>query len=135
MDTTIKMTSTHLKLFILPETLAVCRLEAEAVFPEWARSSSLVALVRTGDEVSVVCDQDCVPADITAVSGWRALGVEGPLDFSLVGVLAALTTTLAEAGVSIFALSTYNTDYILVKENRLDLAVHALREAGHDIQG
>lgn len=128
------MTTLPLKLIILPETLSVCRLEAEAAFPDWARSSSLVALVRTGDEASIVCDQDCVPEGVVAVHGWRALGVEGPLDFSLVGILASLTTTLAQAGVSIFALSTYNTDYILVKEGMLEQAVKALREAGHDVQ-
>jgi len=80
-----------------------------------------------------VCDASVVPPDVTVESGWRAIKVEGPLDFGLTGVLLAVAQPLADAGVSIFALSTYGTDYVLVKESALPKAVVALSSAGHRI--
>jgi hypothetical protein len=119
-----------LPLTLLPSRLAVCRLDPQAPFPAWVRGE-LVALTRTADELSVVCDADVVPPGVLAESGWRAFKVLGPLDFALVGVLAQLSAVLAQAGVSIFAISTYDTDYILVKEANLDDALAALRRAGY----
>jgi hypothetical protein len=104
-----------LTLMILPERYAVCRLAAEADFPEWARPSDLLALLRTRDELSVVCAERFAPPEARAERGWRVFKVQGPLDFSLVGVLAAILTPLAQAGVSVMALSTYDTDYVLVR--------------------
>lgn len=125
------MTSaTDLPLIILAERLAVCRLPAEAPYPDWARPGELLALVQTGDELSVVCTERYVPPDVRAERGWRALQVQGPLDFALVGVLASIVVPLARAGISIFALSTFDTDYVLVKEEALDRAVSALTQAG-----
>lgn len=117
-------------LLILPERLAVCRLAADAPFPDWARSDELLALVRTRDELSVVCVERFVPPEVRSERGWRALQVQGPLDFSLVGVLASVAVPLARAGVSIFAISTFETDYVLVKEENLERAVQALGQAG-----
>jgi hypothetical protein len=123
-------TETNLPLNILPDHLAVCRLAAEAPIPEWAPPGNLLALVRTPDELSVVCEERYVPPEVNAERGWRALRVQGPLDFSMIGVLASIATPLAQAGVSIFALSTYETDYILIKESSLERAVYALNQAG-----
>jgi hypothetical protein len=81
----------------------------------------------------VVCDQDVVPPQIEANRGWRLLRVQGTLDFSLVGVLAGLTTTLANANVSVFAASTHDTDYLLVRDETLDRAIMAFREAGYAV--
>ena len=120
---------------ILPGLFAVCRLPADAPSPSWPRSNELLALTRTTDELSIVCAEEHVPEHITAEPGWRGLKVVGPLDFSLVGVLASLALPLAEAGISIFVLSTYDTDYILVKEADLDNAYQTLREAGHNLLG
>ena len=117
-------------LMILPGLLAVCRLPSDAPYPEWARPGVLLALIRTQDELSVVCPERYVPPEVKAERGWRALQIQGPLDFSLVGVLAGILTPLSEAGVSIFALSTYDTDYILVKESALERAVDALNQSG-----
>jgi hypothetical protein len=89
-----------------------------------------LAFIRTRDELTVVCVERLVPPEVIAERGWRALQVQGPLDFALVGVLAAITVPLAEAGVSIFAISTYDTDYILVKEEALERAIQALGQAG-----
>jgi len=119
-----------LPLIILPDKLAVCRLAVEAPFPEWARPGDLLAFIRSRAELTVVCVERLVPPEVVAERGWRALQVQGPLDFALVGVLAAITAPLAAAGVSIFALSSYDTDYILVKEDALERAIQALGQAG-----
>jgi uncharacterized protein len=119
-----------LPLIILPDKLAICRLAAETPFPEWARPGDLLAFIRSRDELTVVCVERLVPPEVVAERGWRALQVQGPLDFTLVGVLAAITVPLAQAGVSIFALSTYDTDYVLVKEEALEKAIQALGQEG-----
>jgi hypothetical protein len=85
------------------------------------------------DELSVVCQEELVPANIRAENGWRGLKVEGPLDFALTGILAGLASALAQAGVSLFAISTFDTDYILVKEKDLAKAIRALEQAGHRV--
>lgn len=121
---------TDLPLFVLPERLAVCRLTAEAPFPDWARPGTLLALVQTSDELSVVCTERFVPPDVRAERGWRALQVQGPLEFTMTGVLASIAVPLARAGISIFVISTFDTDYILVKEDALDRGVSALEQAG-----
>jgi uncharacterized protein len=122
---------TDLPLFILPDRLAVCRLLADAPFPDWARPGDLLAIIQTQNELSVVCTERFVPPDVRAERGWRALQVQGPLDFAMNGVLAAIAVPLAHAGVSIFVLSTFDTDYVLVKEEALDRGVEALTQAGY----
>ena len=122
-----------LNLLLLPGRLGVCRLAPEAPLPSWA-GGKLVAITRTADELSIVCEQCYIPDEVQAEKGWRALKVAGPLDFSLTGVLAALAGPLADAKISIFALSTFDTDYLLVKETILSAAVQTLRSAGHHIQ-
>jgi hypothetical protein len=122
----------QLRLTVLQERLAVCRLPPAAAVPAWA-TGTLTSVTRTPEELSVVCPEDVVPEAITAERGWRCLRVAGPLDFALTGVLAALSQPLAGAGVPIFAISTYDTDYLLVKENRLTAAAAALERAGHSV--
>jgi hypothetical protein len=117
-------------LVILPERLAVCRLLADAAPPDWARPGDLLALVRIGDELSIVCTERYVPPEVRAERGWRAIQVQGPLEFSMIGVLASIAVPLARAGISIFVLSTFDTDFILVKEDALDRAASALTQAG-----
>lgn len=129
------MTAEGLELRLLDGALAVARLDAGAAQPDWvtAGAGQLLAVVRTPNELSVVCRQGAVPLDVRAERGWRALEVAGPLEFALTGVLASLAVPLAAAGVPIFALSTFDTDYVLVREERLDDAVGALRDAGHEV--
>lgn len=124
------MSETDLPLILLSDRLAVCRLAADAPFPDWATPGDLLGLVRTRDELSIVCAERFVPPEVRSERGWRALQVQGPLDFSMVGVLAAIALPLARAGVSIFAISTYETDYILFKESALERTLHALTQAG-----
>ena len=112
----------------------MCRLDATSAVPPWfADAGSLAGVTRTDDELSVVCAEDAVPEDVQAERGWRALKAHGPFAFTLTGVLAAILVPLAEAGVPIFALSTYDTDYVLVPGHRADAAVAALSDAGHDV--
>jgi uncharacterized protein len=124
-----------LTLSVLPETLAVCRLGPDAALPAWAGAGDFRAVTRTATELSIVCRDASVPAAVTANRGWRAIAVDGTLDFALTGVLAALASPLAAAGVSIFAISTYDTDYLLVKEETLAEAIAALSAAGHRFPG
>jgi hypothetical protein len=102
--------------------------------PDWALSSAFLSITRTSDELSVVCLQEAVPPEVRCEKGWRCLRVEGPLDFSEIGVLASLTSVLAAAGVSLFAISTFDTDYLLVGETDLERAVTALRGVGHRVE-
>jgi hypothetical protein len=125
-----------MELLLLPELYAVCRLPAAAEAPAWGSGAGLWALTRTAEELSLVCAEDGLPADTAAAvvsGGWRCMRVAGTLDFSLVGVLASLAAPLAAAGVSIFAVSTYDTDYLLVRADDLDRAADALHAAGHRV--
>jgi uncharacterized protein len=130
------MPDTALTLTIQPETLVICRLAADTEIPGWATAGRFFSATRTADELSIVCPQECLPDgvqhSIQLNSGWRCLKVEGPLDFALTGILASLAVPLAQAGISIFAISTYDTDYLLVKD--LDGAAAALTAQGHRIQ-
>jgi hypothetical protein len=123
----------HLNLTVVDGTFAVCRLEADAPIPLWATAGSFFSITRTADEVSVVCRQDAVPEGVVGERGWRCLRVVGSIPFSVVGVLASLAGPLAEAGISVFAVSTFDTDYLLVKEIDLTAALDALRRQGHTI--
>ena len=120
-----------LALTVLPATLAVCRLAPDSPIPDWASGGVLSIAARTPDELSLVCADDAVPDGTVAERGWRALQVAGPLPFEMVGVMAALAVPLSEAQVSIFVVSTFLTDYLLVRAGDLDWAVQALRGAGH----
>lgn len=123
--------SPMLALSVLAPTLAVCRLAPDSPIPAWAEGGMLSVVARTPDELSIVCLDDAVPDGTVAERGWRALQVQGPLPFDMVGVMASLAVPLAEAQVSIFAVSTFLTDYLLVRDGDLDWAVQALRGAGH----
>lgn len=117
---------------------SVCRLPPGDPVPEWA-AGSFVSITRTPTELSVTCATEAVPPDVATAAGcegpFRALEVSGPLDFSMVGVLSRLTAALAEAEVSVFVVSTFDTDWILVPEPALGRAVWALRGHGHEVLG
>ena len=123
-----------LRLTLLPGTLAVCRLDPGDPVPAWAWAGEPACVARTRDELSVVCRADAVPEGIRAEGGWRCLGAEGPFDFALTGILSAILAPLAAGRVPIFAFSTYDTDYIMVKAENLPRAIEALRAAGHRVE-
>jgi uncharacterized protein len=114
-------------LSILPDKLGICHFGKHAPIPDWAlRNSDFYSLTKSQNELSVVCPQDHIPENVMAETGWRAFRLEGPLDMYSVGVIAKLSAPLAEAGISIFNISTYETDYILVEEKNLEKAKKAL---------
>jgi hypothetical protein len=127
----------HLKYRVLVEQLAVCRLPSDARIPDWALKSEFFCVMRTRDELSIVCADDICsavhpPAGASVERGWLALKLEGPFPFSLTGVLASFVQPLAEAQIPIFAISTFDTDYILIKCENIEPAVSALGAAGHE---
>jgi hypothetical protein len=120
-----------LTLSLLPGTFAICRLGPEAITPDWANAGGFISITRTSDELSIVCAGANVPEGVKSDRGWRCFKVEGPLDLSLTGVLASLANPLAEARINIFALSTFDTDYLLVKEDKVSRAAEVLIRSGH----
>ena len=125
---------THqLTLTLLPDTFAVCRLDADAAIPAWATARSYFSITRSAEELSIVCLQSVVPDGIRCERDWRCFKVAGPIPFSTVGVLASLVQPLAEAGISVFAISTFDTDYLLVKAVDLQRAIDALRAKGYSV--
>jgi uncharacterized protein len=123
-----------LTLDLLPGEFAVCRLGKAEPVPAWAGSDVFSSVTRTADELSLVCPAGPVPAGIRAERGWRLLQIAGPLDFSAVGIIASITTPLAQAGISVLGVGTFDTDYVLVKAARVDQAIHALETAGHRVR-
>jgi hypothetical protein len=120
-------------LTVLPDRFAVCGLDADAAVPTWAITGPFFSMTRTADELSVVCPEHLVPHGVRCERGWRGLRVAGTMDFSQIGVVASLVAPLAEAGISVFVVSTFDTDYLLVKENDWERATGALRAAGHEL--
>jgi nitrilase len=123
-----------LTLIAVAGLFAVCRLPPGSAIPAWATAGDVFSVTRTPDELSVVCRQEAVPPETPAECGWRGLRVAGAMPLFQVGVLAALTRPVAAAGVGVFAVSTFDTDYLLVKSERLPEAVAALRAAGHAVE-
>jgi hypothetical protein len=124
-----------LHLDILPHHLAVCRLPADHPVPGWIDRLPFWSLTRTADEISLVLPEEAASPQWRQETGWRALKVRGPLEFGLIGVLAQLTVALAAGGVSVFVLSTFDTDYVLVRESDLGSATRALTAAGCTVAG
>jgi hypothetical protein len=126
-------TSRHLELSLLPERFAISRLAPDSLLPSWAAQGAFCSLTRTSDELSIVAEASSVPVGTSSETGWRVLKVQGPFVLSEVGVLASLTAPLAAAQVSLFVISTFDTDYLLVTQEHLASAIVALDRAGHSI--
>lgn len=124
-----------LKLSVLAGTMCVARLPPDAVLPDWVPDAAWCSITRTAEELSIVCEAVLVPPNVRQQGGWRLLQVEGPLDFALTGILSRIAAPMADAGISIFALSTFDTDYVLVSEAELGVAVSRLRESGIIVSG
>lgn len=127
------MNNKILTMKLIKESLAVCRLEKDDKIPTFATEGDFFSITKTEDELSLVCSSKNVPDNIICEKDWRALKVEGPLDFSLIGILSSISAILAENKVSIFAISTYDTDYILVKDKDLDNSIIALEKENYNI--
>lgn len=120
-----------LNLELLKPVFAVCKLSPSSPLPEWIGQSSFLNITLSENELSIVAEQTLVPDGVQSSTNWRALRVEGQLDFSLTGILSGLASPLAEAKISIFAISTFDTDYILVKSDTLERAVDILSKEGY----
>ncbi len=116
-----------LTLLILPEKLGICHLDEKSSIPLWAiENNKFSSIAKTRNELSIICSQDKIPGGILVEKDWRAFKVQGPLGFVLTGIVASLSKPLAEAKISIFYISTYETDYLLVKEENLEKAIKIL---------
>ena len=121
-----------MKLTVLAGEFSVWRLAADAPLPA-VEAGTFLSMTRSEDELSIVSSSSEVPADTTVETGWRCLKIEGPLAFEMTGVLAALSVPLADAGIPIFVISTFDTDYLLVKATDLKRACSVLRDDGHTV--
>jgi len=135
---TTKRGFTKMKLSILNEKLSIVRLKPNQPIPNWSlKSTEFLSISLTEEELSIVCSESSLPSkkeDLEVNDGWRCIKVEGPLDFSLTGILSKLAAPLAEANISIFAVSTYDTDYLMVKNDDLNKATEVLTNAGNEFQ-
>ena len=125
------MRNVQLTLSVLEDSFSVCRLAPDVGIPHWVPAKGLVSITRTAEELSIVCQSDAIPDGVRTERGFRVLKIEGPFDFSLTGILLAVIGPLGDAGISIFAVSTYDTDYVLVNKNDLQHAVSVLQASGH----
>lgn len=127
------MAARPLHLLTIPGLFAVCKLPPAERVPTWATAADFYSITRTQDELSVVCPEYVVPVDVRSEKGWRCLRVAGAIEFTAIGVLVSLVSPLAEKGISVFAISTFDTDYLLVKENDWPATLTSLKCAGHTI--
>ena len=124
-----------MRLTVLETRLTVCRLPSDGAIPAWVDGAGdFVSITRTPDELSIVAASDAIPADLPQEGPWRAFKVQGPLVMTLIGVVAAIADPLRDAGIAILAISSFDTDYVLVHEPDFGVAVTTLTAAGHEIE-
>lgn len=126
--------SHQLTIVVYGKAYAICRLEPGAVTPAWASGPRFLSITRTVSELSIVCEDAMIPAEVHAERNRRLMQIEGTLAFTLTGVLASVAAPLANAGISVFAVSTYDTDYLLVSDEDLQEATQVLETAGHVVR-
>jgi hypothetical protein len=122
--------ASKINITALPGRFAVCRLATEDAVPDWARAA-FVSVTRTAEELSVICDEEGVPDGVRAERGWVCFKVLGPIPFETIGVAAAISTALAEAGISVLLVATFDTDYVLVKDEVSARAIEVLQHDSH----
>ncbi len=123
-----------MKLRILDKTFSIVKILPTETIPTWANKCDVFSITRTNEELSIVCPSECIPINeefIEVENDWKCIKVEGVLDFGLTGILASLANPLAENKISIFAISTFNTDYLLVKSHSIEKAKLVLENEGH----
>ena len=125
----------QLKFLWLKGPYAVVRLAADAAVPEWATGGDFTSITRTADELSIVCRAENLPREIPSSHRWQCLKLEGPFPFSQTGILLSFIAPLASAGVPVFAISTFDTDYVLVQHEFAEVALDAVQRAGHELAG
>ena len=128
------MREKKLCLRLLEDTYGVCRLQKNDLIPSWAFQGEFYSITKTDDELSIVCLQNNIPENIQCETDWKILKIQGPLDFSLIGILSKISTLMAENKISIFAVSTYDTDYILVKKEKIENAISILENDIYEVK-
>ncbi|HUK53008.1 MAG TPA: ACT domain-containing protein [Candidatus Binatia bacterium] len=129
------MSGHSLRLRLMPESFAICRLEPQAPVPAWLPRKGFTAVIRTAAELSIYSAEEAVPPEVQAARGWRAFELAGPFAFTETGIIASVVAPLAEAGISVSVVATYDTDYVFVSQSALEGAVAVLTAAGHHILG
>lgn len=127
-------TTPTLEIDVLEGDLSIVQLAADDAVPAWVDGPGFTTVSRARDELSIVVPSERVPDEVADDGGWRLFRLVGPFAFDEIGVLASVTAPLAAAGVGIFVVSTFNTDYLLVKAPDADRCVDALRRAGHTVR-
>lgn len=125
----------QLKFRRLPRAYAIIRLPPDHPTPAWAATGEFTSITRTAEEISVVCLEEHIPTDVPAPERWVCLKLEGPFPFSLTGVLLSFIEPLSKNNIPIFAISTFDTDYVLIQEEFIEAALDLLRAAGHKATG
>jgi hypothetical protein len=120
-----------LKFRVISASFAVCQLAAADPVPQWAMNGIFTSVTRTADELSIVCPTENVPQEHKPETPWTCLKIEGPFAFSQIGILHAFIQPIVEAGISVFVIATYDTDYVLIQKPFTDQAIQALQNAGH----
>jgi uncharacterized protein len=128
-----RMVITKQRISILQDIFAICRFEKDDEIPHWALKDRFVTITRTDEELSILAPIRSIPNHLVYDGDWKCLKVEGPLELTLSGILASLIGPLAKAGIAVLAIATYDTDYFLIKQDRLELAVQILLDEGHHI--
>ena len=118
---------------MLKNKYAICTLPNTAPIPDWALTETLISITRTDKELTIVCKQDMTPSELQCDINWRCFKIDGSFDLNQTGVISSISSPLADAGISIYIISTYDTDYFLVKEGNLDKTISTLSDIGHNI--
>ncbi len=127
------MQNRKLQLTLLNEMFGICRYKNTAPIPDWAATTMMCSITRTNKELTIVCPQNIIPADADYDCNWRCFRIDGSFDFDEIGVIASVSVPLAESGISIYVVSTYDTDYFLVKDIAAEKAVTVLTDNNHKI--
>ena len=127
------MTQRKLKLSLLKNKYAICTLPNTAPIPDWALTEILISITRTDKELTIVCKQDMIPSELQSDINWRCFKIDGSFDLNQTGVISSISSPLADAGISIYVISTYDTDYFLVQDQNLQKAISTLSNSGHSI--
>jgi hypothetical protein len=123
----------NLKFCRLPGPYAIVHLAPDTTIPDWAKKGEFTSITRTADELSIVCPTENLPPGVSSPHRWTCLKLEGPFPFSLTGVLLSFIEPLSNNAIPIFAISTFDTDYVLIQEEFLDQALDKLQQAGHEL--
>ena len=127
------MKQRQLQLSFLKDKYGICTLPNTATIPDWALTQSLASITRTDKELTIVCRQDIIPSELQSDINWRCFRIDGSFDLDQIGVISSISSPLADAGISIYVISTYDTDYFLVKEEKLNQALSVLSNSNHSI--